>query len=176
MNRKIAQIAWLALIVSLLALPAFASTIPALDETQQRVRSQLVRLAYFGVFDNLEFQLQGSKVILTGQTVRPTLASDAQAAVERLEEVSEVENRIEVLPLSAHDSRLRRALFRSIYGNSRFIRFAGRSIAPIHIIVKNGHATLEGAVARQSDKIWAGILANQVSGVFSVTNNLALDS
>ena len=57
MNRKIAQIAWLALIVSLLALPAFASTIPALDETQQRVRSQLVRLPYFGVFDNLKFQL-----------------------------------------------------------------------------------------------------------------------
>ncbi len=175
MNRRFAQIAWLALIASLLAFPVFASAVPALDETQQRVRRQLVRLPYFGVFDNLEFQVQGSKVILTGQAVRPTLASDAQAAVERLEEITEVENRIEVLPLSFHDSRLRRALFRNIYGNSYFSRFAGRPIAPIHIIVKNGHATLEGAVARKSDKIWAGMLAKQVSGVFSVTNNLAVD-
>lgn len=172
---RISRIAGSGLIVSLLAFAASALAAPTVDETQQRVRRQLIHLPYFSVFDNLEFQVDGSKVILLGQTVRPTLASDAQAAVERLEEVTEVENRIEVLPLSVHDNRLRRALFRTIYGNSRFERFSDRTIAPIHIIVKNGHATLEGAVARQSDKTWAGILANHVPGVFSVTNNLAVD-
>lgn len=175
MSHRIARIARCGLIASLLAFSASALAAPQGDETQQRVRRQLIQLPYFSVFDYLEFQLDGSKVILTGQTVRPTLALDAQAAVERLEEITEVENRIEVLPLSIHDNRLRRALFRTIYGSSRFERFAGRSIAPIHIIVKNGHATLEGAVARQSDKAWAGVLASQVSGVFSVTNNLTVD-
>ena len=48
----------------------------------KEVRHQLVLLPYYSVFDNLVFQLQGSKVILIGQVVRPTLKSDAEAAVK----------------------------------------------------------------------------------------------
>jgi osmotically-inducible protein OsmY len=43
---------------------------------------------------------------------------------------------------------------------------------PIRIIVKNGHVTLEGVVDNETDKNTAGIRANGVPGVFSVTNNL----
>jgi osmotically-inducible protein OsmY len=35
--------------------------------------------------------------------------------------------------------------------------------------------TLEGVVANESDKSQAGIYANTVSGVFSVTNNLRVE-
>ena len=48
------------------------------------------------------------------------------------------------------------------------------AIPPVHIIVKNGHVTLEGVVISQMDKNMAGIYANTVPGVFSVQNNLAL--
>jgi osmotically-inducible protein OsmY len=48
-------------------------------------------------------------------------------------------------------------------------------VPPIHIIVKNGHVTLEGVVASQADKDIAGIQANSVPGVFSVTNNLRVE-
>jgi osmotically-inducible protein OsmY len=43
---------------------------------------------------------------------------------------------------------------------------------PIRIIVKNGRVTLEGVVDSDADKNMAGLRANGVSGVFSVTNNL----
>jgi osmotically-inducible protein OsmY len=43
---------------------------------------------------------------------------------------------------------------------------------PIRIIVKNGHVSLEGVVDSEADKNLAGMRANGVSGVFSVTNNL----
>jgi hyperosmotically inducible protein len=50
-----------------------------------------------------------------------------------------------------------------------------RAIPPIHIIVKNGHVTLEGVVARQMDKQIAETQANSVPGVFSVTDNLMVE-
>ena len=54
--------------------------------------------------------------------------------------------------------------------------YAVRSVPPIHIIVNNGHVTLEGSVASEADKDVAGIRANTVPGVFSVTNNLRVDN
>jgi len=50
-----------------------------------------------------------------------------------------------------------------------------RAVPPIHIIVKNGHVTLEGVVARAMEKQIAGMQANQVPDVFSVTNNLKVE-
>jgi osmotically-inducible protein OsmY len=37
---------------------------------------------------------------------------------------------------------------------------------------KNGHVTLEGVVDSEADKNLAGVRANPVPGIFSVTNNL----
>jgi hypothetical protein len=51
-------------------------------------------------------------------------------------------------------------------------RYAEQAVPPIHIVVNNGHVTLEGVVASETDKNIAGIQANSVPGVFSVTNNL----
>ena len=44
----------------------------------------------------------------------------------------------------------------------------------IHIIVNNGNVTLTGVVDNNMDKNLAYIRANQVPGVFSVTNNLVV--
>ncbi|MGH9724952.1 MAG: BON domain-containing protein [Candidatus Acidiferrales bacterium] len=43
------------------------------------------------------------------------------------------------------------------------------------MVVKNGHVTLEGVVANESDKNVANIRANTVANVFSVTNNLQVE-
>ena len=83
-----------------------------------------------------------------------------------------VDNQIEVLPTSINDGRLRRQLFRAIYGFGPLEKYDMGVIKPIRIIVKNGRVTLEGIVDSQADKDSAGIRANGVSGVFSVTNNL----
>ena len=140
------------------------------------VRHELVMLPWFSVFDNLQYQLNGNEVVLSGQVTRPTLKSDAQRVVERIEGVERVVNNIEVLPLSPFDDRVRMAVARSIFGYGPMYRYAMGANPPIHIIVKNGHVTLEGVVANEMDKNIANIRANGVSGVFSVTNNLAVEN
>jgi len=45
-------------------------------------------------------------------------------------------------------------------------------VPPIHIIVENGHVTLEGYVDSAADKTIAEMAAKSVPGVFSVTDNL----
>jgi len=142
----------------------------------ERIRHVLVTLPYYSVFDNLTFQIgDGGKVVLMGQVTRPSLRSGAENVVKRLEEVTTVDNQIEVLPLSRTDDWIRLATYRAIYYDSVFTRYAIRALPPIHIIVKNGNVTLVGAVASESDKNVANILANSVPGVFSVTNDLVVD-
>lgn len=145
---------------------------PAQARIQKEVRHEILMLPYFGVFDNIEFQVNGSTVTLLGQVVRPTLKSDAGNAVKHIEGVEHVDNKIEVLPPSPMDDRLRLALFRSIYGYPSLQKYDLGVQKPIRIIVKSGHVTLEGVVDSESDKNLAGLRANTVPGIFSVTNNL----
>jgi hyperosmotically inducible periplasmic protein len=140
------------------------------------VRHRLAMLPFYSLFDNLEYKVEGNEVILMGQVVRPGLKGDARVAVEHIEGVESVDNRIEVLPPSPMDDQIRRAEFRAIYGAPGFDIYRIRSVPPIHIIVKNGHVTLEGVVASARDRNLAGIAANQVPNVFSVTNNLRVEN
>jgi hyperosmotically inducible periplasmic protein len=145
---------------------------PAELRIQRQVRHELLMLPYLGVFDNIAFQVQGGTVTLLGQVVRPVLKTDAQNAVKGIEGVDRVVNNIEVLPPSPMDDGLRLRLFRAIYGFPSMEKYDLGVIKPIRIIVKNGHVTLEGVVDSDADKNIAGIRANSVSGIFSVTNNL----
>ncbi|HUK16450.1 MAG TPA: BON domain-containing protein [Bryobacteraceae bacterium] len=147
---------------------------PGQDRIAREVRHELVMLPYYGVFDNLAFTVNGGTVTLLGQVTRPTLKSDAENVVKRIEGVTRVENKIEVLPLSDMDWQTRRAEFRAIYSDPSFTKYAYQAIPPIHIVVDNGHVTLVGVVESEADKNLAGIRANQVPGVFSVTNNLVV--
>jgi hyperosmotically inducible protein len=137
-----------------------------------QVRHQLRMLPWYSVFDNLEYSVQGNKVVLAGQVVRPVLKGEAASAVKHIEGVEEVDNQIEVLPVSNFDDQIRRAEFREIYSFPSLQRYGLGTIAGIHIIVNDGHVTLEGMVDNQTDKNLAGIRANSVPNVFSVTNNL----
>jgi hyperosmotically inducible protein len=142
---------------------------------QGEVLHQLRMLPYYTIFDDLSFRLDGNEVVLSGQVVRPTLKSDAEAVTKGVEGVDRVVNKIEVLPTSNFDDRIRIAEYRAIYLRSGFERYAIQSMPPIHIIVKNGNVTLTGVVANEGDKNLVGIRANGVSGVFSVTNNLRIE-
>jgi hyperosmotically inducible protein len=158
------------LILLLLPLAMFAA------DLVKEVRHELVTLPYYGVFDNLAYRVDGSKVTLFGQVRQPQLKSDAEKAVKSIEGVSSVDNQIEVMPLSPNDDRIRLAVYRAIYSKPTLQRYQMGAVPPIHIIVKNGDLTLEGVVANETDKNIAGIAANGVGGVHKVTNNLRLDS
>jgi hyperosmotically inducible protein len=148
------------------------------DETKiaREVRHELIMLPYYGVFDDIGFNVNGGTVTLVGEVTRPTLKSDAGNVVKRIEGVTGVVNNIEVLPLSPDDDHIRVATYRAIYGDSALsTRYGYQAVPSIHIIVKNGHVRLEGLVANEGDKNIAGIRANGVSGAFSVENDLQVE-
>lgn len=169
----------LILTLSLVALPAMASAAysqPEMSPLAKKIRHELVMLPFYSVFDRFAFEVDGSKVILRGEVTRPTLKTSAERVVARIEGVTQVENHIEVLPLSNFDNRIRRQVLYAVYGHAVLNRYALQSVGPIHIIVKNGDVTLEGVVSREMEKNVAFIQANSVPGVFSVTNNLQVEN
>ena len=143
---------------------------------QNKVRHELVMLPYFGVFDNLSYRIDNGVVTLLGEVTRPTLKSDAGRVVARVEGVKAVVNNIEVLPLSPFDDRIRIATYRAIYGYGPLQRYALGTQPSIRIIVKNGNVSLEGIVNTAMDRTLVNMRANQVPGVFSVSNELQVGS
>ena len=174
---KLARI--LASSILILGLPLVMAAAPAdqqnMSRLERQVRHELVMLPFYGVFDNLSFSVDGSKVTLMGQVARPSLKKSAERVVKNVEGVEHVENEIEVLPNSNHDDDIRIAVYRAIYSQPALQRYQLRAVPPIHIIVNKGNVTLEGVVATEADKNIAGIQANGVSGVFKVTNNLRVE-
>jgi hyperosmotically inducible protein len=144
----------------------------------REIRHELVTLPYYGVFDWLEYEVQpNGTVVLRGQVVRPTTKSGAENRVKDVEGVTNVVNQIETLPLSPNDDRLRIALYRQIYGwNSPLFRYAHQAVPSIHLIVNRGHATLKGVVSNRGDANIANIRARTVPGLFSVKNELKVES
>ena len=162
--------------------PALAQNVPAArkqggggkyaEGLGREVRHQLTVLPYVSVFDHIAFTLNGNNVTLTGQVVRHTLKTEAQAAVKSIEGVGSVVNQIEELPASAGDDELRRAVYRAIYEDPVLSRYAVDELPSIHIIVKNGNIALEGQVESQADKSRATARAGFVANVSGVRNKL----
>lgn len=169
-----------AVIASILATsPLISASLPTAQTEQQRlaeqIRKELATLPFYGVFDQMSFSLDGRKVILSGEVTRSVLKSSALNVVKRIAGVEEVDNQIEVLPISPNDDRLRISLHRTIFGQASLGRYTLGAIPPVRILVKNGDVTLAGTVINEMDKNLAGLFANQVAGVFSVTNQLVVE-
>jgi len=142
----------------------------------KEVRHQMVMLPYYSVFDDLGFTVSGGTVTLVGEVVRPVLKDDAAAVVKKVEGVTSVVNNIEVLPLSGNDDRVRRDVYKAIYGDPMLsTRYGFQALPSIHIIVKNGNVRLEGVVANEMDRSTAFIRANAVFGAFHVDNDLKIE-
>ncbi len=168
------------------------------------VRKKILMLSEYGPFDSISFGIgpagKGYTVTLKGYASRPILKQSAENVVKRIEVVDVVENQIEVLPTSRMDEDIRLKAYAKIYYSTSLSRYNPNYATPIYgsprsfrntmqmgistnppmgyhpisIIVKNGNIILEGVVDNEGDKTMAGMLANQVSGVFSVTNNLVV--
>src|SRR5579864_1801120 len=141
-----------------------------------QVHHELMTLPWYGVFDNLEYQVNGTEVTLSGQVTseHAVTKDDAGKFVKSIPGVTNVVNNVEVLPPSRFDDQIRRAEYRAVFSQSDLGRYTMGAIPQVHIIVKNGHVSLEGVVMNEMDKNIAGIVANSVPGVFSVENNLRI--
>ena len=172
--RRVMLLLWLSVLVA--AIPPASSQSTSEDRAPRAIRRELVLLPRYGVFDHLAFRYDRGTVTLLGQVRVGQLKSDAEAAAKSIEGVDTVVNNIEVLPTSPHDDRIRLEAYRAIYRHDALERYAIMAMPPIHIIVKNGHVTLEGIVNSRLDKTLAATQARIVSGVFSVTDNLQVEN
>jgi hyperosmotically inducible protein len=154
-----------------------APTLADQDEARiaESVRKQIVKLPFYGIYDHVQFAVEGDRVVLSGDVYRPSMKKSVERVAARVEGVNEVVNNLQVAPTSFYDDRLRLALTRAIYGNTVLSRLGFQANPPIHILVNNGDVTLEGLVNREMEKNIAGIVANSVPGVFSLTNNLRIE-
>jgi hyperosmotically inducible periplasmic protein len=181
MKKKSSRIVALAFALALSASAAFAAPIVSgeqgFGQTEKKIRKELVTLPWYGVFDNLAFEVDGSTVKLYGQVVQPSTRKDAERRVKKIAGVERVVNNIEVLPLSSFDDSIRARTYRALFGyNSPLFRY-GRGVNPsIHIVVNRGNVSLAGVVSTEGDSRFAYALARGVSGVFSVTNNLSVEN
>ena len=145
-------------------------SMPVADE----VRHQLLMLSNYGVFDWLECEINSDKTaVLRGQVTRPTLKSDAEYALRKIEAIPNVRNEIETLPISPTDDQIRIAVYRSIFKyEGPLFRYATQVNSPIHIIVDKGRVTLKGIVDSDNDRQLAFMAANGISGILEVKNEL----
>lgn len=162
------------ILAAVLAAPARAQADRKDDEIFRDVSGTVLAYPRFTVFDDVSAGIGDGVVRLEGKVTMPFKRSDIERRVARIAGVRRVENRIEVLPVSIFDDRLRYAVARAIYGNSSFWQYASMTDPPIHIIVENGRITLTGVVASEVERMLARSLATSFNA-FSVTNRLKTD-
>jgi hyperosmotically inducible protein len=161
--------------VALVGVTLMAATNPMPRTLEDQVRHEILMVPYIGVFDNLSYKVDNGMVTLFGQVTQPVRKSDVERAVRRIPGVTAVNDQIEVLPLSRFDDQIRVRTLRTMLRSAPLDKYF-RGVQPgIRIIVKNGDVTLDGYVLNNGDRQIAYMMANQVPGVFRVTNNLQLE-
>jgi hyperosmotically inducible protein len=145
------------------------------DEVRKAVADAILRDPYYGVFDSVGVGVEEGVVVLQGSVNQPWRRDDLDRRVARVQGVREIKNEIRVQPASFHDDRLRAELYRRIYGNGLFARYATFADPPIRIIVENGHVTLTGLVNSEVERNVLGSIARGTLS-FGVDNQVQVES
>lgn len=146
-------------------------------QLEQKLATKLryVRVGYDNAFDYFALGVKDGVVTVEGQDRTGVGRDEAFADIANMPGVKDVIDNIQIEPVSIFDDGLRLRALRAIYRDSVLGKYATDPAHPIRIIVANGHVTLYGSVESKMDKDLAGIRANQLSGAFSVQNNLVVD-
>ncbi|MCA1638319.1 MAG: BON domain-containing protein [Acidobacteria bacterium] len=142
---------------------------------ERKVFKEIMKLPYYGVFDHIAFRVEGSTVTLYGKVANARNKKDAERWVADINGVKRVVNNIDILPLSGFDYSIRRGILQSFANSGGLYRYLWEPRPSVRIIVDGGHVSLEGYVANRGDFNLMNILANGISGVFSVKNNLVIE-
>ena len=162
----------------LLAVSALAAHKPAVVGPQtdadiaKNVQHNLLMYPYYSIYDDIGYKVTNGQVSLYGAVTQPIKKSDIHNIVAKLPGVEGVNDGIKVLPLSPNDDMLRRQIAAAIYRFPALSRYGMGTHPSIHIIVDNGHVTLDGVVDSQGDKNLAGIRASMSLSFGSIVNNL----
>ena len=139
----------------------------------KEARNAVLRYPYYSVFDSVELGVDNGVAVLRGSVRNETHRGDIEAAVARVPGLRELKNEMKVQSASFFDDRLRRQIYTRIYGD-RLLPFAGRTDAPVRIVVDNGRVTLTGWVNSAVDRQVFGMIANSTLA-FGVDNRIKVD-
>lgn len=161
---------------------AAATTTSANDAyTDSQIAAKLAKeirmYSRYTIWDNVALRVREGDVELEGQVSQPYKKNDLERIAQRVPGVRSVTNRLEVLPTSFFDDRLRLHIARAVYRDPVLSRYALQAAPPIHIIVDNGHVTLEGVVNSELERAVAFARASGSGLSFGqVTNNLRVEN
>jgi osmotically-inducible protein OsmY len=157
-----------------LCAPAFAADSDNL-QLFRSVQKQVLEYTHFTIFDNVNVQVDNGAVRLIGKVTMPYKRDDIEKRVRQVAGVQRIDNRLEVLPVSQFDDELRLGIAQAIYSNPAFRAFASMPNPPIHVIVENGHVTLDGVVLNDVDRAIARSIASSFPA-FSFKNDLKTEA
>jgi osmotically-inducible protein OsmY len=144
---------------------------------EDQVRKKILMLPRSEVFDSIGYKVDGNTVTLYGKVRNAVNRGDAARSVKKIPGVTTVINNIEVLPVGSFDDSIRVRLYRALTRHGGLSRYFWPTTNPsVRLVVERGHVSLEGFVATRGDYNAMNVVAHGVSGAFSVTNNLIVDS
>jgi osmotically-inducible protein OsmY len=162
MRKVFLRLAFISICLMLVCASGWAQSAPRLSSLTHQLQAALVDLPGYTIFDYITFRITEGRVVLLGHVLRPELRQKAEEAIRAVPGVTEIDNQIEVLPASADDNVIRQKAYAQLYSNPRFTWYAVQSVAPIHIVVKNGRVRLEGVVNSPSDRYIAESAISEV--------------
>jgi len=141
----------------------------------ERIAEQMRRSTYFTVFDDVEIGVDNGVVTLSGYVTQPIKSEDLARRASHVDGVQEFANKLEVLPASLGDDRLRAIIANTIYRDPTFSNYAAQAIPPIHIIVRNSSVLLTGVVNSEVERRQAENIVRHVPGIIGVQNALRVE-
>ena len=130
------------------------------------------RVGYGNTFNAISLTVQNGVVTLAGHARTDVDKDSAIGLVSTYPGVKDVNDEIQVDPVSIMDDRIRLQVARAVYGYPSLNKYAIDPAKTIRISVQNGNVELYGVVDSKADSDVANLRANGVPGVFSVKNYL----
>jgi hyperosmotically inducible periplasmic protein len=141
----------------------------------ERVAEQMRRSTYFTVFDDVQIGVDNGIVTLTGYVTQPIKSDDLARRASHVDGVREFANKLEVLPASTGDDRLRVVIANTLYRDPAFSNYASQAIPPVHIIVRNSSVLLTGVVNSEVERRQAENIVRHIPGIIGVQNALRVE-
>jgi osmotically-inducible protein OsmY len=141
----------------------------------ERIADQMRRSSYFTVFDDVEIGVDNGVVTLTGFVTQPIKSEDLARRASHVDGAQDFINRLEVLPASLGDDRLRSIIANTLYRDPTFSNYASQAVPPIHIVVRNSSVLLTGVVNSEVERRQAENIVRGISGIIGVQNALRVE-
>ncbi|HEY3823767.1 MAG TPA: BON domain-containing protein [Bryobacteraceae bacterium] len=162
-NRRLRLFAAVLILAPALAAQQHVWAGRTLTDFEWAIHDRLASLPMREAFETIDFEVKGTGVVLSGHVLNDRLRKAAEKAAGQVDGVHKVVDAIQVLPSSRRDDALRINVYRAIYKADPPERFNSGGALRIHIIVKDGWVTLEGAVTSDATRHEAFLAAVKVT-------------